>query len=156
MRDKDLISSVFFLLFSLVITIESIHIGIGTAKNPGIGFFPFCQGFILFLLSVWLLVCVLLRKRKPTDKIEDLSFHWQNIIMVTISILLYSYLLEYLGYLLATFILMGFLFSSIERKSWRSVLIATVCSSGISFLLFDILLKVELPKGTLFLDLLGW
>lgn len=68
---------------------------------------------------------------------------------VLIPLILYGIVLESLGYLLSTFLLMAFLLYSIEVKQWYLVVLAASASSFLSYALFALWLDVRLPKGVL-------
>lgn len=147
MPKKDLISGVFFFLIALGICLESIRIGLGNLKKPGTSFFPFLGGIVLLLLSLGLILKHFTSKKEFSENQEDRTIRWQNVIIVALLILIYTYVLDYLGYLISTFVLMVFLFRSIEYQPWWIVFVGSGCSSGFSYLLFQIWLKVDLPRG---------
>jgi putative tricarboxylic transport membrane protein len=147
MYKKDLISGVFFFLIALGICLESIRIDLGNLKKPGTSFFPFLGGIVLLLLSLGLVFKFYLSKRELSEDQDDKTIRWRNVILVALLILVYTYVLDYLGYLISTFILMAFLFRSVEYQPWWIVFVGAVCSSGFSYLLFQVWLKVELPRG---------
>jgi hypothetical protein len=55
--------------------------------------------------------------------------------------------LERLGFVLTTFVLLSFLLGWIERTNWpRSLGVASAAALG-SFAIFELWLKIRLPKG---------
>jgi putative tricarboxylic transport membrane protein len=149
MRFKDLISGGFFLLMACSICLESLRIGIGSLRKPGTGFFSFLGGVVLLGFALVLLLTNILRSQPDREEKSTQSFRWRNVVLVAVAILAYGLVLEYLGYLLSTLILMIFLFRAIESQPWWIVISASVCSSGFSYLLFQVWLKVDLPRGML-------
>ena len=68
---------------------------------------------------------------------------------VLISLFGYSLLLDILGFVLATFFLLTFLFSISEKQSLKVILGASLFSTGFAYLLFGYFLKITLPIGFL-------
>ena len=61
----------------------------------------------------------------------------------------YTLLLEFLGYLPSTLLLMVFLFWGIYPHPWWVIITGGVGSAILSYLLFHVLLKIDLPIGFL-------
>jgi hypothetical protein len=139
MERGDRISGSFWLIFSLVVAIESYRLGLGTLSSPLTGFLPFVASVALGILSLTLLISNKLGQ-KPLEKGEDITFNRQSfpkVAYVAISLFAYGILLAPLGFILDTVILVGFVF------------IGAISAPLISYLIFDVLLKVQLPKGFL-------
>ena len=52
MKRFPLYSNLFWIFFSLFVCIESYRYKLGAINKPGHGFFPFCAGFIMLILSL--------------------------------------------------------------------------------------------------------
>lgn len=74
---------------------------------------------------------------------------WPKVVLTLVFIFVYGLLLEPLGFLLTTFLMMGFLLRLIEPQRWRTVIAGAVLSALGSYLIFQVWLEVELPKGFL-------
>jgi len=72
-----------------------------------------------------------------------------KIILVLISVFLYAIFLEKLGFMLLTLLLLIFLLLFIEKKSWLYATLASIAMSAGAYLIFEIWLKSQLPKGFL-------
>jgi len=73
--------------------------------------------------------------------------NWAKIALVLLSLLLYAYFLERLGFAVTTFVLLSFLLGWIERMHWtRSVGVASAAALA-CFAIFELWLKIRLPKG---------
>ena len=59
----------------------------------------------------------------------------------------YTFLLEGVGFLVATFLLMFVMISTYESKKWYVDLLIAALVAGVSFILFDRWLHVRLPSG---------
>ena len=61
--------------------------------------------------------------------------------------ILYIVALEPVGYLLCTFLLLGFLFQVNEKGKWVSTLGGAAVTSFLTYVVFSRLLQLNLPKG---------
>lgn len=147
MKAHDQGSSLFWLLLSIYVCIESLRLEIGTLRNPGMGFMTFGASVLLGILSLGLLFQSIFRKEEA--RVEPLfsGTLWKRIILVLMALLLYTKLLPLAGYLLGTFFLMSFLFWIIERqKVWR-VLILSFTTTVVTYYVFSKWLNCQFPSG---------
>ena len=63
MKAYDQTSGFFWLLLSICVCLESLRLGIGTLRNPGMGFMSFWASVILGVLSLVLLFQACRRKK---------------------------------------------------------------------------------------------
>jgi len=148
----DRISGTIWLLFSLVVIEESYRLGLGALRAPEAGFLPFVAGMTLGILSFLLLLSTGGLKQRRTGKVEGLSFNRQRlpkVFYIMTSLFVYALLLPTLGFILCTGIFIGFLLIAIERQRWPVVISTAILVPFISYLLFDVWLKMNLPKGFL-------
>jgi putative tricarboxylic transport membrane protein len=64
-----------------------------------------------------------------------------------ISLFLYVAVLEWLGFIVATFLLMLVLFRLLEPYRWTTVLFLSLMTMGCAYLFFVVLLESRLPRG---------
>ncbi len=148
----DRISGFFGLIFSLVVVIESSRLGVGNLHAPQAGFFPFVAGIALGALSVTLLVSTTPRQQNLTAKREGLSFDTlkiSRVFFVAMALFLYPLLLNTLGFILITAVLIGFLLRAVEPQKWYIVITGALSAPLVAYLLFHVFLKVTLPQGFL-------
>jgi putative tricarboxylic transport membrane protein len=62
---------------------------------------------------------------------------------------IYALVLEYLGYLISTSILLLYLFKISSSINWRMSLLMTVVVMAVSYYFFVVLLQSQLPNGIL-------
>ncbi len=146
---KEQISSIFLLLFSAFICFFSYHFSIGSLRAPGSGFFPFFLAAILGLLSIVNLWKAILRRKAAVEKEKppEGGINWKNIILVVVGLLLYPLLLDFLGFLLVTFVFTAFFLRFIEPQKWRIVLGMGSGIAIIFYLIFQYWLKIQFPSG---------
>ena len=150
MMTYDRGSSLFWLLLSICVSIESLRIGIGTPHNPGTGFFAFCMSGVLGIFSLTLFFQTFFKKGE--GKIEPLFSGrlWKRALLVLIVLVIYSRIMDLLGYLISTFFLMTFLFWILEPTAKRWFfwsLIISLLTTMISYYIFSILLNCQFPMG---------
>lgn len=148
MPKQDKISTVFWLLVSCLICVESLRIPIGSWHDPGPGLLPLVCGITLGLLS--LIAFAEAWRNESTDHREILSsMRWSRLILVIGCLVVYALLLEKLGFLLATF---GFLLVILRSVGFHRWIVSIVESGIISiacYLIFNVWLKTQLPNGIL-------
>lgn len=147
----DRISSLFWLVLSLLILEEARLLPFGTLSRPKAGFYPFILGIILGVLSlVFLLKSWLWGKGKGTGRgaFPDRK-GWRNVFLTLGAMFFFYLFFEPIGFLFTTFVLIFLLIKFVEpQKLFYSVWVAAVITIS-SYLLFEVLLKANLPRGLL-------
>ena len=145
-QTTERLSGLFVLLLGIAILWQGKGLDPGTFRAPGAGFFPFLLGITLIILSFPQII-------KGTKDDNNLSpFTARRLIRVSTvfaALLVYFIFLEYLGFLVMSFLLMAFCFVWVARYKWYAALIWAFVSIALAHLLFDVLLKSSLPKGAL-------
>ncbi len=147
-RRYDLLSGTVLMALALAYMWEAGNLGIGTPRAPAPGFFPSMLGGVLVLLCL-IRMGTTLRRKGPEAPHEGLwhGLRWNKTLLILGSVTVYIFLLEPVGYLLTTLVLMAFLFRAIEPQKWWVALTGAVLSSAVTYILFRILLQVQLPRG---------
>ena len=142
-------SSLVWLGIAILICIGSFRLSLGSFRNPGPGFFPFIAGLIVAVLAL----AIHLQARGKASAKETPEPLWtdkkriRKMVFTTLALLAYGVGMDYLGFLVSTFIFLAFLLRMIEPQRWSLVLLESALASGISYLIFDIWLQAQLPKG---------
>jgi putative tricarboxylic transport membrane protein len=150
MNKADRISGIFWLFFSGFICIESYRMGLGNLHQPGPGFIFFWTAVAMGVLSI--AVFVRAWAGKKTGEPEGPLFGKENVfkvILVLLALFLYAFFMETLGFILITLLLFIFLLGWIEKKRWGLTIFVSLMVTAISYLVFEIWLKSQLPKGLL-------
>jgi putative tricarboxylic transport membrane protein len=150
MNRKDLVSSLIWFFIGLSIIIGSVSfLEIGTASEPGPALFPLLAGVLIsFLSSIILLKAAFANaseKWSPRKLWEGLN--WPKMFYTIGALLIYAIMLEIVGYLLMTLLLLIFLFRKIEPQKWELTIGLSILASVGSYLIFDRLLQAQLPRG---------
>jgi putative tricarboxylic transport membrane protein len=143
-------SSLVWLGLAVLICIGSLRLSLGSFQNPGPGFFPFIAGLVLGVLAA---MVYFQARRAASSAKENKGPLWTNpggvkkIVLTTLALLAYVVGMEYLGFLISTFIFLAFLLRTIEPQRWGLVILESLLASGISYFVFEIWLQAQLPRG---------
>jgi putative tricarboxylic transport membrane protein len=150
MKRFDLWSSIFWILFSLGVIKLTTRLSLGSLHEPGPGFFPLLLSFVILGLSSALLFRTLIKGRLQMGGIASQLFKsLVKISPVLILLSLYAIFLDTLGFLIVTFLLIFLLLEVIYRQKWWVSLITAGAGSMGTYLIFQIWLQSQLPKGLL-------
>ncbi len=154
MKRRDLGSAAFLLAFGLLAVFEARKLTLGTPGRPGPGFFPFSLGLALCGISV----APAARAWRPADGAPPAGaataeqpevsarLQWPKIVYTLLAMLVYAFLLDLLGFLATTVLLMLFLLRAIEPQRWPVAVGVSIASAVGAYGLFK-WLGVRLPPG---------
>ncbi len=77
------------------------------------------------------------------------GLNWKGTCYVVAALLIYAALLEKVGFLIWTTLLLIYLFRAIEPQKWKLAIGLAILASLLSYLVFDRLLEGQLPRGFL-------
>jgi putative tricarboxylic transport membrane protein len=149
MKLYDQTSSLFWLLVSVAVFLESIRLGVGSLHNPGRGFLPFGTSGILGILALILFIQASFRKETEQRVPLFAGTMWKRIVFVMAVLWLYAWVMPTLGYLISTFILMLLLFWVLEKKKIGWVFTSSVLSTLLTYVIFSKWLNCQFPDGLL-------
>ncbi|MFB3884475.1 MAG: tripartite tricarboxylate transporter TctB family protein [Thermodesulfobacteriota bacterium] len=150
MAKADRISGFFWFIFSLFVSYHSYKLGLGMLHRPGPGFLYFWTGIVLGILSLSIILKSF--RKGHLDEATEPVFRKKNvtkIVPVLLSLFLYGLLMERVGFLILTLLLFLFLLGVIEKKRWSFTLSVSLIVTVISYLVFEVGLQSQLPKGPL-------
>jgi putative tricarboxylic transport membrane protein len=141
----DSAGALFWVAVGILACYGATRLGLGSVTEPGAGFIFFWSGLILAVLS---LIGFAQSRRNAEDTVQEaVQIGWVQIALVLLSLLLYAFFLERLGFVLTTFILLSFLLGWIEGINWARSLGVASAAAMASFAIFELWLKIRLPKG---------
>jgi len=150
MAKADRISGIFWFIFSLFVSYESYKLGLGTLRKPGPGFFFFWVSVVLGIMSLVILIRAWESKKAAESRVSIFGkLNVTKLILVLISVFLYALLIEKLGFIPVTLLLFIFLLGIIEKKRWPFTILVSIAVTAIAYLVFEIWLQSQLPKGLL-------
>ncbi len=147
-KDANLWTSLFLMILSGAVISEALELEVGNPNNPGSGFMIFGASVVLGLLALHQFIKSLRSQERKSEAAVD-RIHRGRIVAVIGANFLYIFLLQPVGYLICTFLLLCFLFQVLERGRWVPRMIGAALTSFITYLLFARLLQFNLPKGVI-------
>ena len=149
MRNKDFISGVFWLGIGLIIIWQALDLKLGNYRTPGPGFLPLGVGLGMVGLSLAIIVRTLLSPSRPGETVRVSTSTFKRLSFVMATLLVCAVLFPHLGFPLTTLLLLMALFKGVEPQSWPKSLLWAGSATIFIYLLFSVLLSVELPRGIL-------
>jgi len=137
---RDFKSGLFFFGLSILTIGESLRAGLGTFMEPGSGMVSFFGGLALCSLSIVLIY-------RGWGVRESQSPHSRRVLFALVSLFAYSLLLDTLGFMVATFFLVGILFHLGKPRPWWILIGMSALVSFLAYLIFGVFLHVYFPKG---------
>ena len=149
MKTRGFMPLIIWIIIGGVICAASKSLKLGSFRHPGAGMFPFIIGSVIILLSSIQVVIQLVQVKAEIRilKFWPLSAGFKRVIAVFILLILYAASLDSLGFLLCTFAFFVLLFKTVGQKAWIYILFNSLMVSALSYLFFEVLLKINLPKG---------
>jgi len=135
----------------VLICLSSLHLSLGDFHNPGPGFLSFFAGLVLAVFS--LVTHLQARKHSASGKEKDSKPIWTNrqngfkMVLTVIALLVYSLLMNYLGFLVSTFLFLVFILRIIKPQRWPVALVGALLVSLAFYGIFELGLQSHLPKG---------
>lgn len=149
MKSKDFVSGAFWLLVALAIIWQSLELKMGDYHAPGPGYLPLGVG-----LGMAGIAAIIMGRAALFSSGQGLALGLSRAALKKLGVvlgglLIYAFLFMILGFLPSTFLFMIILFKGVEPQSWPKSLLLAGGVTFFSYLLFDLLLKSELPRGIL-------
>jgi putative tricarboxylic transport membrane protein len=146
MVSRDMVVAGLALAFGAVAIVESAKLPLGTVRNPGQGFFPWWTSVVIVLLALVFLAQVLISRSSTSQHTPGRIAKVTALLLVLAA---YTFLLDFLGYLICTFLLVLFMLRATDRQRWTVALSMALLAAMGSYLVFAIWLSVPLPRGPL-------
>lgn len=132
----------------VAIAIGALRYDFGSFDIPGAGFVPFFAGLAIAGFSAITFIQTLRSGWLSLREIWE-GARWQRAAIATTCLLLYSTFLKDLGFLMATFLLMTYLFRMLEASSWKATVFSALLTTLGFYLVFQTWLEAQLPRGWL-------
>jgi hypothetical protein len=164
MERTERVASIVLVAFGLFVAFYSRqYLKLGIMISPGAGFLPYYIGIALTILgAIWFLKTLYGRKApRPAEQESSADGTAQRdglqrkrilyrFLPGVLLVLLYAWLFEKAGYIVATALFMVGWQKVVEKAGWlKTAVIAALCAGGM-YILFSRLLKIFLPTGTWF------
>lgn len=139
MTEKIITLSLLFV--STVYLFLAHQLTFGTLRLPKSGFLPTLTGIIAIIVALVLILSQFQSKKNTTQHEVD----WTKFIFLIIGLLFYIMIFNIVGYFIATFIFLFYLFKIADTTGWLIPFMMAGASSTVFHLIFKYYLAVTLP-----------
>lgn len=143
-----MLSSLVWALVGAAVVVSASRLRVGTLNSPGPGFLPLVAGIVMLTLAIGILVQEWSRRRARRSTPEPVAGAVPGsrlpVALAVAALLAYALLLDPLGYLVTTMLFLLFALRVLGKLRWWTVLTSAVAATGVSYLLFNVWLKVPL------------
>lgn len=147
MKKWDRIAAVVLILVGIGAAFGALEIGFGSFRSPGPGFLPFWLSVVLTIISAVYFIINLGRDAKVKLWPEKT---WFRPLVAIVVMFAYGYFMKWFGFCTATLLLFVTWMTVVAKEKWSTVALVSISTTVITYLLFEVFLKVPLPKGILF------
>jgi putative tricarboxylic transport membrane protein len=148
-KKYDISIRVFWVGLGCFVVIYSYTLGLGKLVNPGPGLLPFLLGLIFIILSsarLFMITCSVESAKEPEEG-HTKTEYWR-LAMIVVGLLIWAMILESLGFLIATFILMTLLYRAAGFEKWWVASLWGLVTVLATYFIFTYL-GVRFPPGIL-------
>jgi hypothetical protein len=151
MKKTFLINDLAWIGFGILVCWGGLNLGFGSFSQPHAGFMPFLAGLLLGLLALGDLVSGIVRQWKSEKSDFEIwaDIHWKKLLLTMVILFLYTAFFTTLGFVIATILLLFYLYRIVEPKPWKWVVFASVLTTLLFYLGFKVGLDSQLPRGLL-------
>jgi putative tricarboxylic transport membrane protein len=142
----DLVVAALALALGAAAIFESAKLPLGTVRNPGQGFFPWWISVVIVLLALVLLTQALTPRPSANQHAPG---RIAKVTALLLALAAYTFLLDFLGYMICTFFLVLFMLRAIDLHRWPVALGMALLTAVGSYVMFAVWLSVPLPRGLL-------
>jgi putative tricarboxylic transport membrane protein len=150
-KQKGMSEGIFWIVIGGVICVLSLRFGLGSFRAPGPGFVAFLSGILIGGMGVIMIfsksLSMVLEKTSRSEKQGFSAASLKRLVYTMIFLIAYAVLMDPLGYILSTFLVMFGLFFEWKKKNWFWSAFFSVAVSLLSYLVFEVWLHCELPHG---------
>lgn len=151
MRKAELVMAIVMGILSVYLMWKSAELPIGWIEDegPGGGFWPFWLSACMLASCGWIIVNWV-RKTSPLSKSKEVymdSAAFTGFVQIGGSLIVTVAIMQTLGLYVALPLFMIFYIRFLGRHAWAFTGFMAVATPVITFLFFEIVLKITLPKG---------
>lgn len=145
----NFIGPFFFLVVGLLALLFAYRLDRGAIANPGAGFFPFFLSLTLILLSISLLVRSFTGTQSHQNESIEIGSRRRKIVYAVTGLIIYAEIIQAIGFLLSSTLVLILLLRFVEERSWRLTVILSLSFPVLFYAASVVCLNVPLPKGPL-------
>jgi hypothetical protein len=145
--------AIFWIALGAFISFLGWRIKIGNFHGPGPGFFALAAGLALIVIGTLMLFSKTLSNAErgaDSDTHHDSpagGFLKRRLVPTMALLVAYAAFLNLVGYILCTFLVMWGLFYDWGKNRLVNAFLASVATTGVTYLIFETWLRTQLPRG---------
>lgn len=142
--------SVCMTVFGLIVVVLSLRLGFGSMRQPEAGFFPLLIGVLIFLFGSLCVFEYFRKRREQTSPSRTGMFEEGGRVRsigTIVCMAVWLLLLPWLGYIVATFLVVLALFKVMGLEGRLSPLLLSLGVVLFVYIIFDTWLYIDLPRG---------
>jgi hypothetical protein len=148
MKKANIIASLLLLAFASFFVIEGGKMPMADGLSPGAGFVPFWVGAFTWFLSLLLLIQSVRSKTLPEKKFfSEKSQGLKDIVYISSSLFAYCGFILLVGYSMATFLFLFFLFKVVGKYGLRASFGLSAGTAAALYGIFEAWLDMAFPAG---------
>jgi len=150
-RNFGKIESLFWSGLGVIMCALAWRVNLGSLYEPGPGFVAFATGLFIFSIGLVLFFSEILSRAVPNNSsvlrrvFQNIS--WFQLAYTMALLIIYALLLNTLGYILTTFLVMWGLFHDWVKNRWASSLLVSLITVGVTYAVFEVWLHCQFPRG---------
>jgi len=153
-KQRGMSEGIFWVVIGGFICILAFQHGLGSVRAPGPGFVGFLSGILVGGVGAAMMLSksISMGRGKGTIRGAGLGIpavSLRRLAYTMMFLIAYAILMDPLGYIVSTFLAMFGLFFDREKKNWLWSLFFSVTASLVSYLVFEVWLRCQLPRGIL-------
>jgi len=149
-RETGTVEGVVWIGVGFIICVLALRFDLGSFYQPGPGFVALFTGIFVGAIGLAMIVARSLSKHRAQPLGTAQRFRigaWQRLVYTLVLLLAYVVLIEPVGFVLTTFLLMFGLFVDLQKKNYFWSLFFSVATAAVSYLVFEVWLHCQLPRG---------
>lgn len=150
-KETGTLEGIFWIGIGIIICILALQFNLGSFHEPGPGFVAFLSGLFISGMGLAMIIARAVSKRRPGGAAgAGHPFRigsWPRLIYTMGLLLAYIILIEPVGFILSTFLLMFGLFFDKEKRNWAWSLFFSVATTSMSYVTFEVWLRCQFPRG---------
>jgi len=134
-----------------IICLLALRFDLGSFHQPGPGFVALLSGLFIAAMGLAMIIArTMSKRRRQMAPGTDHAFRigaWPRLIYTVALLLAYVILIEPVGFILTTSLLMFALFFDLEKRNYFWSLFFAIATALVSYLVFEVWLHCQLPRG---------
>ena len=147
-KSAEIAVAALFFIFGAIVIYDSARLGVGWQEvhGPRPGYFPFYIGLLICVSAVVNLVRALRVAPEKSSAFVHVG-QLRLVLAVLIPTAIYAALVTWFGIYASSVLFIGFFMRWLGKYPWWKVVLVSVLTAVVFYVVFEIWFKVPLPKG---------